>query len=81
MRSFSEDDDHVFEYNRLKMQKQRAKTEAEEQAIEKQIKALQAQRKAKTGKGWGMSVSFLNNTTWFSKLFSKRSFSFSFIRF
>ncbi len=49
----SDDEWYKAQLNTLNVAKHRAKTEAEKGAIDKQIKALQAERKEKTGKGWG----------------------------
>jgi hypothetical protein len=51
--AFSDDDWYKARYETLKKQKQRAKTEAEKQEVWAEIKDLQAQRKAKTGRGYG----------------------------
>lgn len=49
----SDDEWYKAQLETLRKRKQRANSEAEKQAINKQIKQLQSERKEKTGKGWG----------------------------
>ena len=60
--AFSDDDWYKARLRTLQKRKERAKTQAEKEAIQKQIKDLQAERKEKTGKGWG-GMSW--NSRWF----------------